>query len=223
MPTAARLVALGTVLMATSCGGATTHRDGEGPMTSLKDPEGFSRMAIDPQLGVDTWSFGMPLCLEESGTSVTLHSVEPSETVGSGFEFVGAAIHEYTISSGETGIISVDRYPPAAEVLIPIEDYVFELDCTAGQDRGVELVVGLTMTNDDGGGWLGTDVSYSVGDRDYVLQIHNEMLICAIRSLNSARGRRRRSRLDESVEFRADGSFASVTAGIRSARAHEET
>ena len=42
----------------------------------------------------------------------------------------------------------------------------------------MELVVGLRMTDPDGGGWLGADVSYSVGDRDYVLQIHNEMLIC---------------------------------------------
>ena len=36
------------------------------------------------------------------------------------------------------------------------------------------------------------------------------------------RTRRRRSRLVESVEFQADGSFASVTAGIRSARPDEE-
>ena len=34
------------------------------------------------------------------------------------------------------------------------------------------------MTSHEGGGWPGADVSYSVGNRDYVLRIHNEMLIC---------------------------------------------
>ena len=135
-------------------------------------------MAIDPQAGVDAWSFGMPLCLEEPDAVATLDEVVPSDTVGSGFELVGAVLHEYTVSSGETGIISVDGFPPAAESLLPVEGYVLEIDCTPGQDRAVELVVGLRMTSGEGGGWLGADVSYRVGDRDYVLEIHNEMLIC---------------------------------------------
>jgi len=147
-------------------------------MASLEDPEGFTRMAIDPQRGVDTWSFGMPLCMMEPGARATLHDVAPSETVGSGFEFVGAVIHEYTLTDGETGIISLDGYPPAADALFPIEAYGLDIDCAPGQDRNVELVVGLTMTSHEVGGWLGADVSYSVGDRDYVLKIHNEMLIC---------------------------------------------
>ena len=48
MPSAAPWVLLGLLVTATACAGPTIHRDGEGPMASFNDPEGFSRMAVDP-------------------------------------------------------------------------------------------------------------------------------------------------------------------------------
>lgn len=173
------MAALGMMVLAVSCGGVVSHRDGEGPLVSFGDPDGFSRMAIDPMTGVDAWSFGMPLCIEDAGTVATLHEVAPTDTVGSGFQFAGAFIHEYAASRGETGIISMDGFPPVLPGnLMSVNEHVFQTDCTPGQDLAAELIVGLRMTGADGGGWTGIDLSYSIGNRDYVLQIRNEMFIC---------------------------------------------
>ena len=134
-------------------------------------------MAVDTKPGVDAWSYGMPLCLEGGNSSATLRDVTPTESVGSGFEFVDAFIHEYAPTSGETGIISVDGFPPDIPgTLVPIDGYVLDTECT--QERTVELIVGLRMTSSDGGGWRGANLSYTLGDDDYTLKIHNEMLIC---------------------------------------------
>ena len=174
---AARWAILGLTLLAVSCGESGSHRDGEGAVTSFDDLEGFSRMAVDPKPGVDAWSYGMPLCLEEGNSGARLRDVSPTDTVGSGFEFVDAFIHEYAPARGDSGIISVDGFPPdISGTLIPIDGYILDTRCT--QDRTVELIVGLRMTSSDGGGWKGAKLSYTVGDDDYVLKIHNEMLIC---------------------------------------------
>jgi len=118
--------------------------------------------------------------MREPETTGVIQAVVPHETVGSGFSEVGAAIHEFTFSSGESGTISAEGYPPStATALVEAEGYALDVECSdPGPDRVAELIVGLTATGDDGGGWLGADVSYSVGERDYILEIHNEMLIC---------------------------------------------
>jgi hypothetical protein len=137
-------------------------------------------MAVDRAPGVDTWSFGMFLCMRESEETAIIEDVVPHETVGSGFEPVGTGIHEFTFSSGESGTISVEGFPPPTAIgLVPVKGYALDVVCSnPGPDRVAELIVGLRVTADDGGGWLGADVSYSVADRDYVLEIRNEMLIC---------------------------------------------
>lgn len=176
---AARWAAMCLALIAVACGGPTRHRDGEGPMASLLDPDGSTRMAIARAPGVDRWSFGMFLCLQEPSPAV-IQEVVPHGTVGSGVDEVGTAIHEFTFSSGEIGTISAEGYPPeTATTIVPVEGYVLDVVCSnPGPDRAAELLVGLSATSDDGGGWTGADVRYSVGDREFVLEIRNEMIVC---------------------------------------------
>ncbi len=44
--------------------------------------------------------------------------------------------------------------------------------------EGLELVLGFEKVGDHGGGWEGVDVHYSAGDREYVLEIRNLMVLC---------------------------------------------
>jgi hypothetical protein len=92
-------------------------------------------------------------------------------------ELVGVAIHELRLVG--TGTISAEGFPPDhAPNLVAIEDYEVDFNCAQrGGDR-VELLIGLRASTEDGGGWLGADVTYTVGEQTYVLEIRNEMLIC---------------------------------------------
>lgn len=172
--------ALCLAVLASACGGPTRHRDGEGPMASLNDPDGFTRMAVDREPGVDEWSFGMFLCMRESSTTAVIHEVVPAGTVGSDVAEVGIVIHEFAFSSGEIGTISADGYPPDnATTVVPAEGYALDVVCSEpGPDRVAELLVGLGTSSQDGGGWVGVDVRYAVGDHEYVLELRNEMVIC---------------------------------------------
>jgi hypothetical protein len=50
------MAAVMVLLLATSCGGPTSHRDGEGPLSSLGDAGGSTQMTVARVPGVDTWS-----------------------------------------------------------------------------------------------------------------------------------------------------------------------
>jgi hypothetical protein len=152
-------------------------------MASLGNPDTVTRMAVERVPGVRSWSFGsMFFCLQEPGEGRTaIREIAPHATVGAGFSLAGVGIRDFVFTADETPIISVDGFPP--DLSLPLAEpngFIVDAPCPAGQvgSRVIELIVGLEATSDDGGGWLGVDVSYSVGSTDYVLEIHNEMVIC---------------------------------------------
>ena len=167
------------ILLATSCGGPKVHRDGEGVLSALGDPEGNLRVVVERRPGITTWSFGVPLCLELPGASAILHSVMPAETIGSGFELVGVSVHEVADAGRESTIGSQSGYPPEdAPILLPLKGYTVNVECGPFPERATELIVGLAVTGADGGGLKSLELSYSVGDEMYVVVSHHEMLIC---------------------------------------------
>ena len=165
----------------TSCAGVTYHRDGEGPMASIGDPETRTTVTVIRVPGVESWSFGsMFLCLQAADQSALVERVQPHDKVGSGFQLAGVLIHDFTFTKDETPIISVEGYPPVfPSGTTEPAGYVVDVPCTRELgSRRIELIVGLTATGPEGGGWLGADVSYSIAGRKYVLEIANDMLIC---------------------------------------------
>jgi hypothetical protein len=175
----ARATLVGVVFVTTACIGPVRHADGGGPLASGNDPDTSTSVAVERTPGIDAWSFGMFLCMREPGQPAVLRSVVPHDSVGA-IDQVGAVIHEFTWSSGESGTGSADGFPPAhATEVVPIGDYEVDIPCTTPpQDRAAEVIVGLRPTDEGGGGWLGADVLYSVGRRDYVLEIRNDMVVC---------------------------------------------
>jgi hypothetical protein len=150
-------------------------------MASLQDPQAVTTLAVTRVPGVETWSFGsMFLCMQASGESAVIDDVQPHETVGSGFRVAGTVIHDFRYGPNEEPIIGVYGFPPdfpsgTAETV----GYVVDVPCPhKANGRAIELIVGLTVTGPEGGGWLGADVAYTVGDRRYVLELANRMLIC---------------------------------------------
>jgi hypothetical protein len=124
----------------------------------------------------------MFLCLTEQTVGpAVVQDVRPHATIGTGFRLAGLGIHDFVHSETDTPIIGVLGFPPTFPR--PLADplgFVVDQRCPAGQpgSRVIELIVGLQATSDDGGGWLGVDVHYSIGQASYILEIRNEMLIC---------------------------------------------
>jgi hypothetical protein len=174
------LAALGLVLAATSCSGAKHHRDGDGPMAALGDPEGVTTLSVFRVPGVASWSFGSMFLCTTDGEPAVIDGVKSHDTVGSGFRFAGVRIHDFRYAPDEEPILGVFGFPPdfPSGTADPI-GYVVDVPCPHKADgRVIELIVGLTATSSDGGGWLGVDVAYTLADRHYVLEIANHMLIC---------------------------------------------
>lgn len=153
-------------------------------MASLGDPGATTTMAVDRTPGVTSWSFGsMFLCMQDASQTAVVQEIKPHAEVGDGFAVDGIGIHDFLFTSEDTPIISVEGYPPdlRAPLLDPI-DFEVEVPCPAAQvgTRVVELIIGLRATSDEGGGWLGVDVGYTVGQGNYVLAIKNNLLICGV-------------------------------------------
>ncbi len=133
------------------------HADGQGPLASLDGP-GSSASAADRQPGTArTLTFGMPLCLTSSD-SVILDSVGPTESVGTGYRFLGAKVREFipVWPQAHTPIIAVHGYPPPpAMVPDPLQDvlgYTVMTQCQSTPSGPyTELLIGLSSIADDGG------------------------------------------------------------------------
>jgi hypothetical protein len=157
------------------------HLDGDGPLASLDG--GFESMAVDPQPGVTAWTFGMPLCVHQGTDRATLESVEPTETVGSGFAELGTGVREFTPNPSHQPIISVEAWPPPVsyvpDVLRPVADFDVETQCGNGPDAPyTELLIGLGRVGLEGGGWKGIEVGYVVDGRHRVVALNHNILIC---------------------------------------------
>lgn len=174
------IVAIGIVALATAPG-SSRHPDGSGPLAS-RDGPGSETMAVDPT-PIAAWTFGLRLCVAETGASIVLRSVGPTTAVGSGFRFLGAGVREFQPTRDHTGIIAVDGYPPPSTfVPDPVAGVAgFRVRTPCANDPSApytELLVGLGRVSHDGGGWKGIDVVYESAGRRRVLAIDHNLLIC---------------------------------------------
>lgn len=176
----ASLVLLGVVVLTQP---PAVHSDGSGPLGSLGGP-GFESMSVDPQ-GERTrsWTYGLRLCIAQGDEPAVLRQVEPLSTLGTGFRFVGGGVRTFTPTPEHTPIISVDSYPPPAsevpDALAPVDGYAVETPCSNGpREPYTELLVGLAVRGDDGGGWKGIKVTYEVHGRTMTVTLDHDLLIC---------------------------------------------
>lgn len=180
MVAVASLVLLGLVVLTQP---PAVHSDGSGPLGSRGGP-GFESMSVDPQ-GARTrsWTYGVRLCIAQGDGPAILREVGPLTTLGTGFRLLGTGVRTFSRTPEHTPIISVDSYPPAAsevpDALAPVDGYAVDTPCTNDPSAPyTELLVGLAMQGDDGGGWKGIKVVYEVHGRTMTVTLDHDLLIC---------------------------------------------
>jgi hypothetical protein len=158
------------------------HADGAGVLAAYDAPI-REVMGIDvPGNGGQTrYTFGTPLCQAVAGSAPVVRRVGPAATIGTGTTVLGARIRTFTWSEANTPIGSVGGFPPALveDMLAPVAGYAVGSACDARPGQPfTELLVGLELTGEDGGGWDGILVEYDVGGRAEILRIDRGMFIC---------------------------------------------
>ena len=121
------------------------------------------------------WTLGFQLCLAAQG-SVRLLAIGPSQSVGSGLQYIGSLARTFAIKvprNDSGAAIDADMannplggikgYPPAIPGrLYPAVGY--EVSAVCGNDHPgesyTELLIGITRSTHAGGGWLGIRVDY---------------------------------------------------------------
>ena len=165
------------------------HLDGRGPLASLNTTDTHITQAMDrTQSGV--WTFGYELCLAQGDQPAIIDSVGPTQTIGSGFKYLGSLVRTFDLQPGVDSthepIGSVDGFPPPAkyapDYLRPAIGYPVSVLCQRGRPSPpvtyTELLVGFAAVGTDGGGWLGIDVGYTVGGRHRIVSLGYDQLIC---------------------------------------------
>jgi hypothetical protein len=158
------------------------HADGAGAVASRGGPGGEA-MAVDPRGGGSAWTYGMRLCVTDRAAPAVIQSVGPVRTIGSGFRFLGARLREFYPSRDHMPIISVSGYPPPAAhvpdaTVEAVGARVTTLCSMEYPSDYTELLIGLGLTSDDGGGWKGVEVRYTAGGRSRTLVVDHDLLIC---------------------------------------------
>ncbi len=162
--------------------GTGRHLDGEGELASHNGP-GYEGFAADQTKGVGSWTFGLRLCRASGDEPAVIDSVGPASTVGAGYRFMGALVRRFDLTASHEPIISVDGYPPPPSMVpdpvVPAVGYAVETPCPEGPSGPyTELLVGMTVTGPDGGGWRGIDIAYHVGSRHRTLVVNQDWVIC---------------------------------------------
>lgn len=184
------VAALGCVIAAAALwivtGGmrSAEHVDGAGPLGSEGAPVGLTK-ANDPLGGsITSWTYGVRLCRLSGDDPVVLESIGPRATVGSGFRFLGASVREFDYDIKTTApIISTIGYPPPPPYAAPpfheLAGYEVRSACSSPPiGTYTELLVGLALVGDDGGGWNGLNVTYKAAGQTRVLTLDRDLLIC---------------------------------------------
>lgn len=181
------LVALSLAVLAAFAVSATPperHLDGAGPLASLNGP-GSEMMAVDPTAAghPTSWTYGLRLCLSSGSDPAILESVAPTVSVGTGYRFLGAGIRAFTPTQTHTGVIGVSPWPPPRDVipdpLSAVTGYAVTTPCSMDPHAPyTELLVGLGLQGDDGGGWHGIDIAYSVAGHHRILAVDRDLFIC---------------------------------------------
>jgi hypothetical protein len=172
----AAVAALSLVLVASRPSNIEVHGPGNGPLTTVGDAWS---MGLDPK-PADRWTLGIYLCAADPTSAPVIDSVEPVRTSGS-FEFLGAALRRFAPSNANPPLISLDGYPPdVPDDLQPVAGYAVEAGCSREEEFASynELLLGVAQRGDSGGGWLGEEVHYHVGDRRYVLALDYVVMVC---------------------------------------------
>ena len=176
----ASLVLIGLVVLIQP---PAVHSDGSGPLGSRGGP-GFESMSVDPQGRRErSWTYGLRLCIAHGESPAILRQVGPITTIGTGFRVVGTGVRTFTRTPEHTPIISVSSYPPPAsvvpDVIAPVDGFTVDTPCTSDpRARYTELLVGLAMQGDDGGGWKGIKIAYEVDGRIMAVTLDHNLLIC---------------------------------------------
>jgi hypothetical protein len=141
-------------------------------------------MSVDPQ-GSDAraWTFGLRLCIAQGDRPAILRRVAPLTTLGTGFRQVGMGVRTFAPTPQHAPIISVPSYPPpkseVPDALAPVDGNPVETPCSNGPTEAyTELLIGLAMEGDDGGGWKGIKVTYEVDGRTMSVTLDHDLLIC---------------------------------------------
>jgi hypothetical protein len=161
------------------------HLDGQGPLASLNTTDTRVGFTVDPS-GGSAWTFGYELCLAQGNQPAIVDSVGPTETVGSGFKYLGALMRTFDTQPGVDSIHepigSVAGFPPPAkyapDFLRPAIGYPVSVLCERPPITYTELLIGFAAVGTDGGGWLGIDVGYTVGGRHRIVSLNYDQLIC---------------------------------------------
>ena len=161
------------------------HADGAGPLGSL-DRLGGPTITVMPTGQATRWSFGVSLCLASGTEAAVIDSVDPTATIGDGFQSIGALIWQFTPSTSYRPITVVEDFPPQTGAVSASlgDDFLgarVSNPCTNDPNAPVtELLIGIEVGVDpaDGGGWQGVDVGYTVAGRHRILAINRNLLIC---------------------------------------------
>ena len=165
------------------------HLDGQGPLASLNTTGTRITETVDRTQG-GVWTFGYQLCLAQGDQPAIIDSVGPTQTVGTGFRYLGSLVRTFDVEPGVDSrhepIYSVDGFPPpvkfAPDYLRPAIGYPVSVLCPSARPSPpvtyTELLVGFAAVGTDGGGWLGIDVGYTVGGRHRIVSLGYDQLIC---------------------------------------------
>jgi hypothetical protein len=165
------------------------HLDGQGPLASLNSSGPHGLTTVDPTQG-SVWTFGYRLCLAQGDQPAVIDSIGPTQTVGSGFKYLGSLIRTFDVQPGVDSVHepigAVHGFPPppeyAPDYLRPAIGYPVAILCSSGQPSPpvtyTELLVGLAAVGTNGGGWLGIDVGYTVGGRHRIVSLGYDVLVC---------------------------------------------
>lgn len=165
--------------------GGGKHADGSGILASTGSPSFHNSWGRDPRSGGPVTG-AIRLCLQRGTTPAVIESVGPDKVVGTSWQYLGASVRVFTPSDGHSPIISMDGYPPALQD--PLQNAVgFAVTTPCGDPASgvpyTELLIGFAPTDAAGGGWDGIDVTYKVGETQYVLVVGQAFVQCGTASL----------------------------------------
>lgn len=151
------------------------HEDGHGPLASANGAGWESKWITNEE---PSETFGYRLCVQDPSVPATIESVQPLQTVGTGFHFLGARVRLIDDHEGSTPIGSVHPFPP--NVTQPLEDAVGAQVSTSCADRVryTEIDLGLGRDGLAGGGWYGFQITYKAKGQEYVLLLHDVLVLC---------------------------------------------
>jgi hypothetical protein len=168
--------ALGLLMLLANPVGPTRHASGEGPLSTAGEPWS---MGLDPA-HEDRWTLGIYLCATDAGSPPVIASVTPVRSVGT-YQFLGGLIREFVAGDAHTPIISIAGYPPnVPDRLREVAGFVVTASCSpeGGSATYTEALLGIGRDGEGGGGWLGEEIAYHVGGRQYTLALDYTMLVC---------------------------------------------